>query len=279
MKGRSMVSRLCRAVLLCAVGAACLGGAGCVYSQKVWVNGYATESLKYVHSVRVAESGSICVVYAPNLQREVFARTGPLQGRVKVERFARFGAKRAVVLTRSDVYRLMGGNDAGVIRAPALEPFIRPRAHTAHAHDVEVVEAMTSGWREVPVVVVAQRIFSARDARKKLKLGSTKKEKARFKERMKQMAKDFADKEKKRQERARQEARARGDAVLWAGYLEVPNPQGGYAMLQIPVRQGYKPWTWPVRVLLVAPAAVADVAEGVVVGVLVVCSLPFLPFQ
>jgi len=270
-----MTSRLCRAVLLCALCLICLGGAGCVYSQKVWVNGYATESLKYVHSVRVSESGGICVVYAPNLQREVFARTGPLQGKVKLERFARVGARRAVVLTPSDVYRLMGGHDTGVIRAPALEPFLRPRSHTDQAHDVEAVEAATSGWQDVPVVVVEQRVFSAAAAHKRLKLSGSKKDR----EKLRQMGKEFVAKEKKRQERERRKARAAGKAIFWAGYLEVPNGQGEHVMLQIPVRRGYTPWTWPVRVLLVAPAAVVDVAEVAFVGVVVVVSLPFLLFE
>jgi len=274
-----MMSRLFRGVLLCALGAICLGNAGCIYSQKVWVDGYATESLKYVDRVRVSKSGNICVVYAPNLKREVFRRTSALQAKVKTERFAAVGARRALILTRADVHRLTRGHNSGVIKASALLPFLWPRSHTAHAHNKLAVEGMTSDWRDVPVVVVEQRTFSSKAARKTMKLGRTKKEKERFKQRLKQMGAEFKVKEKKRQERARQKARAEGKAALWAGYLEVPDGTGGHVLLQMPARRGYKPWTYPVRVLLVVPAAAADVLEVAVVGTLVVLSLPFMAFQ
>jgi len=274
--------RLYRVVLLCAFGVICTGSAGCVYSQKVWVDGYATESLRFVHSVRVSQSGDISVVYAPSLVREVYKRTGALQAEVKMERFAGVGARRSLILLRPDLNRLahLGGSGTRtVIRAAALEPYLRPRGHTAHAHDVVTVEGMTSDWRDVPVVVVEPRTFSAKAARKKLKLGSSKKEKERFKVRLKQMAEEFKIEEKQRQERAKKRARAEGKAILWAGYLEVPDGQGARIMLQIPARRGYNPWSHPVRVLLVAPAAAADILEGAVVGTIVVFSLPYLIFQ
>ena len=277
-----MMSRLSSGVLLCVLGAVCVGNVGCIYSQKVWVDGYASESLKFVDSVRVSASGDICVVYAPNLVREVYERTGALQAKVKPKRFAKVGARRAIILTGPDLRRLahLGGSGTrSVIRAAALKPLIRPRSHTAHAHNVRAVEGMTCDWRDVPVVVVEQLKFSSAAARKTLKLGSTKKEKKRFKRRLEQMAEEFKVKEKERQERAKKKARKEDKAILWAKYLEVPDGQGARIMLQIPGRRGYNPWSYPVRVLLVAPAAAADILEAAVVGTIVVISLPYLIFK
>jgi len=232
----------------------CICQSGCFYwTQKVWRDGYAEETVRFkpavAPTVRMSAEGDLCVTYGVRVSRRRGERGEFL--RPDWGYSTAVGASRVLILMRDDLRRLSTitkHQDVPIISAKDLHDRVLPSRVTKLAFDQDRVDRLTAEWREIPVVLFE---FLPRDPTLHGRLSNAER--------------------KRLLQEARAEARTAGKAFVPGNLsfihhkrtgLEVPDGKGGRVLLVLPERHDRSLWPWARRVLLTPPALALDVVES-----------------